>query len=131
MRNLKKSARAARELAYLRIVGPILQYATSVWDPYGRDLIDEVEKVQRTAARCVFWKFQRDESDSQMLERLLWKSLRSRPSRRCVNRLRGLSVRPSLNTVPGNRWSRRWKGLSSWEKMAFTTKSDSGSKRQT
>ena len=42
-----------KEQAYRSLIRPILEYATSVWDPYREGEIKEVEKVQRLAARRV------------------------------------------------------------------------------
>ena len=38
-----------REAAYKGLVRPILEYGSSVWDPYYEGLIDELEKVQKRA----------------------------------------------------------------------------------
>ena len=37
--------------AYQAIVRPLLEYATSAWDPHGKGHIEALEKVQRQAAR--------------------------------------------------------------------------------
>ena len=39
--------------AYLTLVRPILEYASSVWDPHLIKDSDQIEKVQRAAARWV------------------------------------------------------------------------------
>ena len=41
-----------REAAYKGLVRPILEYGSSVWDPH-EGLIDDLEKVQKRAARFV------------------------------------------------------------------------------
>ena len=41
------------EAAYKGMVGPILEYVSSVWDPYTDKLQEELEKVQNRAARFV------------------------------------------------------------------------------
>ena len=40
-------------MAYKGLVGPILEYAKPVWDPSGKTLQDELEKVQNRATRFV------------------------------------------------------------------------------
>ena len=42
-----------REAAYKGLVRPILEYGSSVCDPYHEGLIDDLEKVQKRAARFV------------------------------------------------------------------------------
>ena len=42
-----------REAAYKCLVRPILEYGSSVWDPHYEGLIDDLEKVQKRAARFV------------------------------------------------------------------------------
>ena len=41
------------EAAYKGIVCPVLAYGSSVWDPHYDGLNDELEKVQKCAARFV------------------------------------------------------------------------------
>ena len=38
---------------YKGLVRPILEYGSSVWDPHYEGLIDDLEKVQKRAARFV------------------------------------------------------------------------------
>ena len=42
-----------KEEAYKGMVGPMLEYGSSVWDPYTDKLQEELEKVQNRAARFV------------------------------------------------------------------------------
>ena len=42
-----------KEAAYIGMVRPILEYGSSVWDPYTDKLQEELEKVQNHAARFV------------------------------------------------------------------------------
>ncbi|KAJ4452158.1 hypothetical protein ANN_03676 [Periplaneta americana] len=53
MRILKKSNRRSNELAYKTLVRPIMEYGAVGWDPYRRNQIDSIEKVQRRAAKYV------------------------------------------------------------------------------
>ena len=47
------SPRCEREAAYKGLVKPILEHGCSVWDPHYEGLIDDLEKVQKRAARFV------------------------------------------------------------------------------
>ena len=49
-----------REAAYKGLVRPILEYGSSVWDPHYEGLIDDLEKVQKRAARFVTRNYTRD-----------------------------------------------------------------------
>ena len=47
------SPQDVKELAYTGLVRPVLEYCSSVWDPQSILLQDELEKVQKRAARFV------------------------------------------------------------------------------
>ena len=75
-RNLYKSNRDTKCMAYTSLVRPILEYASSVWEPYLNKNILAIEMVQRWAARWV-------ESDytsnvTSMLCDLNWSTLQCR-----------------------------------------------------
>ena len=52
-RNLKITSTSLREKAYLVFVRPLLEYASSVWDPYLESNTKRIEDIQRRAARFV------------------------------------------------------------------------------
>ena len=52
-RNLYNCSKEIKSKAYLTLVRPILEYASPVWDPHLIKDSDQIEKVQRTAARWV------------------------------------------------------------------------------
>ena len=94
--------RRVKEATYLGLVRPLLEYASQAWDPCTDNLSNEIEKIQRRAARFVTSDYQNYElgSVTKLLKDLGWKSLKSR---REVDRLcllkKGLDNR--RNPVPG------------------------------
>ena len=48
--NLAFAPRSTKEVAYKTLVRPKLEYAAPIWSPYCKTQIQQVEKVQRTAA---------------------------------------------------------------------------------
>ena len=65
-----------KEAAYKGMVRPILEYGSSVWDPYTNKLQKELEKVQNRAARFVTRNYVYETgSMSGILGQLKWESL--------------------------------------------------------
>ena len=52
-RNLFSCPQDVKEAAYKSLVRPILEYGSTVWDPHYNGLNDELENVQKRAARFV------------------------------------------------------------------------------
>ena len=77
-RNLKVSSRNIKERAYKAFVRPVLEYASSVWDPSTQKHIDKLESVQRRAARFVLNRYHNTSSVGQMIKTLGWQSLEQR-----------------------------------------------------
>ena len=79
-RNLSTCDRGVKEAAYLGLVRPLLKYASQAWDPYTDNLSNEIEKIQRHAARFVTSDYQNYElgSVTKLLKDLGWKSLKNR-----------------------------------------------------
>ena len=50
-RNLAFTPRSTNEVAYKTLVRPKLEYAAPIWSPHLKIQINQIEKVQRTAAR--------------------------------------------------------------------------------
>ena len=85
-RNLSACDPAVREAAYMSLVRPLIEYASSAWDPHTEQLIAEVEKIQRRAARFVLSDYKSFELDSMsmILKKLGWTPLKLR---RQINRI--------------------------------------------
>ena len=49
--SLAFTPKSTKEVAYKNLVRPKLEYAAPIWSPYSKLQINQVEKVQRTAAR--------------------------------------------------------------------------------
>jgi hypothetical protein len=60
------------------LVRPLLEYAASIWDHAQKDLIKELDKIQRKAERFVKNCHDRTESVSNLLEELKLEPLRTR-----------------------------------------------------
>jgi hypothetical protein len=74
-RNLRNSSSKIRELAYMSLVRPHVEYCSTVWSPHSKKEIGMVEAVQRRAARFVLQRYRRKDSVSAMLQALDWKTL--------------------------------------------------------
>ena len=73
--NLKHANRDIKELAYTSLVRSILEYSSTVWDPFYHKDIDRLERVQRRAARFVFNDYKPLSSVTSMVSQLGWKPL--------------------------------------------------------
>lgn len=81
-RNLKGCPERLRELAYITLIRPSVEYASSVWDPLTRQEIDKLEKIQNRAARFVKGqsRYRRDKgvTSAELVGILKWDSLENR-----------------------------------------------------
>ena len=57
------------------MICPIIEYAAIIWSPYTQSLINNLETVQRKAARFVCNNYYRYSSVSEMLQQLGWPTL--------------------------------------------------------
>ena len=76
--NLKISSPQRREKAYLALVRPILEYASSVWELCTKKHIDTVESIQRRVAYFVLNHDHNTSSVSTMINQLNWVTLQQR-----------------------------------------------------
>lgn len=77
-RNLAFAPRETKAMAYKTLVRPQLEYASAVWNPYQQKYIDQVEKVQRTAARWSCRRWRNCSHVGEMLDQLEWPTLATR-----------------------------------------------------
>ena len=84
-RNLRNCSKELKELSYKQFVLPILEYASTVWDPYHLCNVNKIEMIQHRAARFVLgcpWRRDFRDSITSMLSLLGWPSLQLR--RKCA-----------------------------------------------
>ena len=80
-RNLNIGSTAIKQQANFTLVRPLVEYASSVWDPYTQGNIQKIEMVQWWAARYVTNRHRNTSSVSDMLQALNWRTL---PDRLCM-----------------------------------------------
>ena len=110
-RNLKIPSIRIKEQAYQTLVRPLVEYASTVWDPYTKTDIDKIEAVQRRAARYVISNFHNRSSVSNMLLRLKWKPLAKRRKDARLMMMYKIdrelvAIRKENRLIPPNRFSR-------------------------
>ncbi|XP_052239291.1 uncharacterized protein LOC127850356 [Dreissena polymorpha] len=76
--NLSSCPLSVKERTYSTLVCPILEYAATAWDPYTQTYIDQLEAVQRRAARFVKGDYRTTSSSSQMIADIGWQPLQAR-----------------------------------------------------
>ena len=79
--NLSTCSRDVKLKSYKTNIRPIVEYASTVWDPNSKDLQCKVESVQRKVARWITNDWRRSCSPTKMLEEL---ALRKLPERRSI-----------------------------------------------
>ena len=85
-RSLRECTPKVKDAAYKAIARPTLEYATTVWDPALKSAKNDLEQVQRRAARFVAndYKSKTPGCVTKMIEDLQWETLENR---RLNNRL--------------------------------------------
>ena len=84
-RNLKGSPQELKRLAYIAMVRSSMEYASSIWDPHLKKNQQELEKVQRRAARWI--KHNYDTRETSVTDLLRQLKLEPLEERRRINRL--------------------------------------------
>ena len=78
-RNFSSCSTEAKAATYTTMVRPILEYASVVWDPTLKKDIDQLEKVQRVAARYAKNNYRREPGTvTSILSELAWQPLEER-----------------------------------------------------
>ena len=119
-RNLYSCPQEVKEAAYKGLVCPVLDYGSSVWDPPGVVLQEELENVQKRAARFVTGNYSYETgSMTGILGQLKWESLKKRrKDNRLILLYKGLKDKASVPTddlIPKTRRCRNQ------DSMAFQT----------
>ena len=77
-RNIRTKLPKVRETVYNTLVRPQLEYDSHIWDPFSKNKILQIEKIQRRAARWTTSDFSTRSSVTAMMEYLGWRSLQQR-----------------------------------------------------
>ena len=77
-RNLKSCPAPFKETAYISMCRSVLEYASPIWDLFLEGDKDQIEKIQRKAARFVTGDFRQRSSVTQMMKELTWEPLAER-----------------------------------------------------
>jgi len=77
-RNLSSCPPSVKARTYTTLVRPIMEYAATAWDPHTQTCIDQLEAVQRRAARFVKGNYRTTSSSSQMIADIGWQPLQAR-----------------------------------------------------
>ena len=76
--NLNIGSVSIKQQAYFTLVRPLVEYASTVWDPHTQRNIQKLEMVQRRAASYVTNRHRNRSSVGDMLHGLNWRSLQDR-----------------------------------------------------
>lgn len=77
-RNIKVRSEPIKSIAYQTLVKPQLEYASEIWSPHTQIQIDQVESVQRRAARWIKSDYGRTSSVTDMLHSIQLRQLELR-----------------------------------------------------
>ncbi|KAK3085403.1 hypothetical protein FSP39_002819 [Pinctada imbricata] len=78
-RNINKCPQDIKDRAYKSLVRPHLEYASAVWDPCRKCHNDQLERIQRKAARFVTSNYTREPGTvTNILQSLGWPTLETR-----------------------------------------------------
>ena len=80
-RNVRIASPRLKNQLYSTVVRSTMEYAATVWNPHEAKLVDNLETVQRRAARWVLHRHERTASVTRMLTQLGWCTLAERRRR--------------------------------------------------
>ena len=77
-RNIQTNIHNIKETAYKTYVRPLLEYSATVWDPWQKKYINQIEMVQQRAVRYIFNDYSFTSSVSSILNQLALPTLEKR-----------------------------------------------------
>ena len=88
-RNIHGCTQKVKQHTFTTMVRPTLEYASTCWDPHSKDLIEDIEQVQKRAARFVYNNYRSKEPGcvTNMLDTLNWEPLSQRRAKNRVTML--------------------------------------------
>ena len=88
-RNIHGCTQKVKQHTFTTMVRPTLEYASTCWDPDSKDLIEDIEQVQKRAARFVYNNYRSKEPGcvTNMLDTLNWEPLSQRRAKNRVSML--------------------------------------------
>ena len=99
-RNLGQCPQKVKEQAYISLVRPTLEYASSAWDPHHQSQIKILDQIQRRAARFVTNCHSTDKGCiTSTLKNLKWESLEHRRKKQRLNLFHKITY-PQIKTAP-------------------------------
>ena len=98
-RNTYSCHRNVKEKCYKAFVRPILEYGCCVWDPHHNNQIEQLEKIQKRAARFITQNYEFKSGNTRKnMENLGWVPLQERRARNKLNIL--FKAKHSLIDIP-------------------------------
>ena len=101
-RNLTSCPQTTKAQAYQSLVRPSLEYASSAWDPHTQGCVQQLEAVQRRAARFVKGDYRTTSSTSKMIQDLGWQPLQNRRQQAKVTLM--YRIVHNLVDIPGEQY---------------------------
>ena len=96
-RNIHGCTQKGKQHTFTTMVRPTLEYASTYWDPHSKDLIEDIEQVQKRVAGFVYNNYRSKEPGcvTNMLDTLNWEPLSQRRAKNRVTMLYKIIVDPN------------------------------------